>query len=502
MARGYQAFKQYEPSEAAAIIFAVLFGLLLVAHIWQSARAKTYYLWPLILATALECVGYILRYSPVSSADNQAHSEPPESIRSITEQRRHRQSLDKVADPSQSSVFIIVAPACLAAALGRIMLQVGAVLSIMRPSWITPIFVGFDVLSIGLQSIGAALLFNTEDNLDKLKKARTILIAGLLIQIIAFAVFLLLAGWFDRRVTKTLPRKAAFVRILMIAFYITGTLIMIRSIYRAIEFITVDFNARPPKGYFFNVEWAYYVLDALPIAITTGVYNIIYPAKYLRDDGEDSNAKEVQVIRHASPPETRDPPQFEPNEVAAIIFIVIFGLLLGGHMWQSWRAKASRSYDTPGSADIDAGQILYMWPLIFATAMEFVGYILREYCIKNRHEKTPYILSQVFVIIAPACLAAVLYMLVGRAMVYVGPGYSIMRPSWITPTFVTLDVISIATQGIGGGVIFGDTTSLDRLKIGRVILILGLFIQLVAFAIFLFFAVWFDITTTRSLKEK
>ncbi|KAG8841214.1 hypothetical protein FRC20_005149 [Serendipita sp. 405] len=177
--------------------------------------------------------------------------------------------------------------------------------------------------------------------------------------------------------------------------------------------------------------------------------------------------------------------QFEPNEPAAIIFIVVFGLLFGAHVWQSWRAK-----------------ILYMWPLIFATALEFVGYVLREYCIQNRHEKTPYILSQVFVIIAPACLAAVLYMLVGRAILYVGPGYAIIRPSWITPIFVTLDIISIATQGIGSGVIFGDTTSLTRLKVGRVILILGLFIQLVAFVVFLLLAIWFDVKTTRSLRDK
>ncbi|KAG8815197.1 hypothetical protein FRC19_001187 [Serendipita sp. 401] len=177
--------------------------------------------------------------------------------------------------------------------------------------------------------------------------------------------------------------------------------------------------------------------------------------------------------------------QFEPSEAAAIIFTVVFGLLLGAHLWQSWRAK-----------------IWYLWPLIIATALEFVGYILREYCIKNRHEKIPYIISQVFVIISPACLAADLYMLVGRAMLYVGPGYSIIRPNWITPLFVGLDFLSIATQGLGGGILFGDITDINKLKRGRMILILGLFIQLVAFAIFLFFAVWFDVKTNRDLKQK
>ncbi|KAG8837846.1 hypothetical protein FRC20_006575 [Serendipita sp. 405] len=302
----YQAFKQYEPSQAAAIIFAVLFGILLAAHTWQSARAKIYYLWALILATALECAGYILRYDPVLLLGDRAYVVS-ENIRSIVCSTGYFAFLctDKEIDRTEKTpsvigqVFIIVAPVCLAAALymvvGRIMTQVGAGYSIIRPSWITPIFVGFDILSIGMQALGAAMLFNTDDNLDKLKKARSILTIGLMIQIIAFAIFLVLTGWFDRRATKASPRKMVTVRMLMIAFYITGALIMIRSIYRAIEFITVDFNSRPPRGYFFNVEWAYYVLDALPIAIATGVYNVIFPAKYLQGDEEYPDTKNVEV---------------------------------------------------------------------------------------------------------------------------------------------------------------------------------------------------------------
>ncbi|KAG8774506.1 hypothetical protein FRC15_001254, partial [Serendipita sp. 397] len=245
MGAQYRAFKHYEPSEAAAIIFAVVFGILLVAHLWQSVRAKIYYLWPLLLATVLECAGYILREYTI----HHRTEKPPSVI---------------------GQVFIIIAPACLAAALymivERIILQVGTIYSSLRPSWITPIFVGFDLVSIRLQSIGATLLFNNEDSLDELKKARKILIAGLLIQLIAFAVFLILTGLFDRKAARGSPGKMRFVRPLMTAFYVTGALVMIRSIYRAIEFITVNFNVLPPTGYFFNVEWAYYVLDALPIA--------------------------------------------------------------------------------------------------------------------------------------------------------------------------------------------------------------------------------------------
>jgi hypothetical protein len=36
----YNAFKQYEPSEVACIIFIIIFAALLVAHIVQAVRAK------------------------------------------------------------------------------------------------------------------------------------------------------------------------------------------------------------------------------------------------------------------------------------------------------------------------------------------------------------------------------------------------------------------------------------------------------------------------------
>ena len=57
----FTAFHQYEPVEAPCIIFIIVFILLLAAHLWQAARAKAWWMWPLIVATALEAVGYITR---------------------------------------------------------------------------------------------------------------------------------------------------------------------------------------------------------------------------------------------------------------------------------------------------------------------------------------------------------------------------------------------------------------------------------------------------------
>lgn len=114
------------------------------------------------------------------------------------------------------------------------MIYVGPGYSLIRPGWITPTFVGCDIISIGTQAIGGAVLFGNDVDINKLKRGRAILIAGLFIQLAAFIVFLLFAVFFDRKTTVVLKSRVAKLRPLMNAFYISGALILLRSVYRAI----------------------------------------------------------------------------------------------------------------------------------------------------------------------------------------------------------------------------------------------------------------------------
>ena len=127
-----------------------------------------------------------------------------------------------------------------------------------------------DFVSIVAQSIGAAMLFNDSLSLDELKRARLILEGGLFVQVLGFSIFLFIAVWFDIKTTRHLGDRIAHLRWFMNAFYISGGLIMIRSIYRltgaydyfwytkkiliepTAEFITINFDARPPSGYLYG----------------------------------------------------------------------------------------------------------------------------------------------------------------------------------------------------------------------------------------------------------
>jgi hypothetical protein len=101
-------------------------------------------------------------------------------------------------------------------------------------------FVAFDIISIGTQAIGSAIIFGNNTTITKLERGRAILIAGLFLQLGSFAIFLFFAVFFDRKTTVVLKSRVAPLRPLMNAFYISGAFILLRSVYRAIGMFALD----------------------------------------------------------------------------------------------------------------------------------------------------------------------------------------------------------------------------------------------------------------------
>jgi hypothetical protein len=138
MANDDTAFKKYryDPSIAAGIVFAVLFLLTSLFHLFQLVRAKTWYFIPLMLGGLVELIGYIGR---ILSA---------------------RQSPNWTLGPFiLQSVCLLVAPALFAASiymvLGRIIVAVdGEKYSFIKKRWLTKIFVTFDVISFLVLAAG------------------------------------------------------------------------------------------------------------------------------------------------------------------------------------------------------------------------------------------------------------------------------------------------------------------------------------------------------------
>lgn len=84
--------------------------------------------------------------------------------------------------------------------------------------------------------------------------------------------------------------------------------------------------------------------------------------------------------------------------------------------------------------------------------VEIIGYIGRAMSSKQSPNWTlgPYIVQTLFLLLAPALLAASIYMLLGRIiLVLQAETHALLKKKWLTKIFVTGDVLSFLLQGAG-----------------------------------------------------
>jgi hypothetical protein len=84
--------------------------------------------------------------------------------------------------------------------------------------------------------------------------------------------------------------------------------------------------------------------------------------------------------------------------------------------------------------------------------VEIIGYIGRAASSKQSPNWTlgPYLVQTLFLLLAPALLAASIYMFLGRIiLVLQAESHALMKKKWSTKVFVTGDVLSFVLQGAG-----------------------------------------------------
>ncbi|KAI9373390.1 RTA1 like protein-domain-containing protein [Aspergillus egyptiacus] len=252
----YQYY-HYNPSEGAAIPFAALFALTTLIHIWQTLRARTWYLIPFIIGGVFEAIGYLCRFISATETPNWT-MEPYVG----------------------QQVLILLGPALFAASiymlLGRIIraLNAGSI-SPIRPAWMTKIFVTGDVLSFLLQSGGGGIQATAKDA-SGADTGEKMILGGLFVQIVFFCIFILVSITFHRRMLATpfhhsgsgsaLP-WSKYLKIL----YLVSVLILVRSVFRVAEY------AQGREGYLQSKEVFIYVFDAALMLVCCGVLNVWHP---------------------------------------------------------------------------------------------------------------------------------------------------------------------------------------------------------------------------------
>ncbi|EOD50435.1 putative rta1 domain protein [Neofusicoccum parvum UCRNP2] len=166
--------------------------------------------------------------------------------------------------------------------LGRIIrLTRGESHSIIKPARLTKVFVLGDVVSFLAQSGGGGMMANAKTAADQ-QKGQHIITAGLVIQIVFFGFFIVVAGLFHRRISHyPTPRsKDPLVpwEKLQYVLYGGSCMIMVRSIYRLAEYVQGN------DGALMQTEVYLYVFDATLMFLTSFAFNIFHPGQVISQE--------------------------------------------------------------------------------------------------------------------------------------------------------------------------------------------------------------------------
>ncbi|XRM37210.1 hypothetical protein ABZX51_000696 [Aspergillus tubingensis] len=259
---------EYDPSLAAAVIFAALFILTTGFHFYQRFRSHAKYFNPFIVGGVFQVIGYIARAK--------AHFDQTSTTLY-----------------SVQTLLLLLAPTLYAASiymvLGRIITFLDARhLSVIPVKWLTKIFVSGDILSFILQGAGGGIMAN--GSTSSMKIGQWVIVVGLCVQLLFFGAFLIASITFHCRINqnptaesdKTMSSAKRCLpkdwRGLLFACYFVSVLILIRSVYRLIEF------AQGNSGYVISHEVFLYVLDASMMFLVMLTMNLFHPSIVLQDD--------------------------------------------------------------------------------------------------------------------------------------------------------------------------------------------------------------------------
>ncbi|KAF2151496.1 RTA1-domain-containing protein [Myriangium duriaei CBS 260.36] len=237
-------YQYYLPSVPAAVVVSALFLVLTVTHLTFVIRTRRYFGLPIVAGGTFEFVGF--------------------ASRAVS-----HYNLTKLTPYIIQILLVLLAPILFAAGiymfLGRLLAATKySNYSIIRTTRLTKIFVCGDILCFLIQAYGGTKLIKPKD-LATIRVGQHTILFGLALQVLIFGIFLLVAVIFQLRIVqnKVVEKIRPGVRIIHMLYtiYFASAFIMIRNIYRFVEYIM------PHDGYFSQHEWPTYALDAVLMSL-------------------------------------------------------------------------------------------------------------------------------------------------------------------------------------------------------------------------------------------
>ncbi|KAI1101507.1 RTA1-domain-containing protein [Jackrogersella minutella] len=140
---------------------------------------------------------------------------------------------------------------------------------------------------------------------------------------------------------------------------------------------------------------------------------------------------------------------------------------------------------------------IFTIPMALGLVSEIIGYAGRIMSWENQWSENGFLIQICCLTIAPAFLAAGIYLCIRRIVSAFGPDNSRIPPQYYTRIFIPCDIVSLILQAAGGGIAsnaFHTGKSTDN---GDHIMIAGLIFQVVTLLVFIILSADFLINTVR-----
>ncbi|KAL2782548.1 RTA1 like protein [Aspergillus keveii] len=256
---------RYTPNLAAAALFVALFFLTTLYHVYQVWRGRAWYFLAFVIGGIFQIIGYICRII----AHDDKESIPIYSIQTI---------LILLAPPLYAASIYMV--------LGRLVTFLHAErLSVVSVRWMTKIFVTGDVIAFLSQAAGGGIM--ATGTIEKYELGEDITVAGLAVQLAFFSVFMVTCGIFHRRIRQSPTHEVTALdarlreenrrgwQTVLVGLYTASILILVRSIFRLIEYVQGN------DGYLISHEVFMYVFDSALMFLTMVAMNVCHPSMIL-----------------------------------------------------------------------------------------------------------------------------------------------------------------------------------------------------------------------------